>query len=127
MAGTGETSTETVAVDAPPTTPKPADEKTPETERTQSPVLQLLDKTSPSAPLPQPVKVGQEPETSGPKQETARVQVLSDPSPSVREIKHRPVVPADVAPAEKKSMFLWWILLGMSALILIIQIWTYFS
>ena len=32
-----------------------------------------------------------------------------------------------LAPAEKNSMLLTWILLGVSALILIIQIWTYFS
>ena len=32
-----------------------------------------------------------------------------------------------VAPAEKGSMRLYWMLLGISALILIIQIWTYFS
>jgi hypothetical protein len=32
-----------------------------------------------------------------------------------------------VAPAAKNSMLLMWILLGVSALILIIQIWTYFS
>jgi hypothetical protein len=31
------------------------------------------------------------------------------------------------APAGKNSMLLMWILLGASALILIIQIWTYFS
>jgi hypothetical protein len=32
-----------------------------------------------------------------------------------------------VTPVEKNSMLLMWILLGISALILIIQIWTYFS
>ena len=32
-----------------------------------------------------------------------------------------------MAAAEKKPMLLSWILLGISALILIIQIWTYFS
>ena len=35
--------------------------------------------------------------------------------------------PIAVAPVEKRSMRLYWILLAMSALILIIQIWTYFS
>ena len=34
---------------------------------------------------------------------------------------------AAVASAGKKPMLLWWILLGLSAMILIIQIWTYFS
>ena len=32
-----------------------------------------------------------------------------------------------VAPTEKKSMLLYWLLLGVSALILIIQIWIYIS
>ena len=32
-----------------------------------------------------------------------------------------------VAPVEKSSMLMYWMLLAMSALILIIQIWTYFS
>ena len=36
-------------------------------------------------------------------------------------------VSAAVAFAGKKPMLLWWILLGLSAMILIIQIWTYFS
>src|SRR6516164_7830291 len=35
--------------------------------------------------------------------------------------------PIAVAPVEKSSMLLYWMLLGISALILIIQIWTYFS
>jgi|ERR1041385_3362147 hypothetical protein len=33
----------------------------------------------------------------------------------------------DAAAEEKSSMALYWLLLGLSALILIIQIWTYFS
>ena len=32
-----------------------------------------------------------------------------------------------VAPVEKSSMLMYWMLLGMSALILVIEIWTYFS
>jgi len=35
--------------------------------------------------------------------------------------------PIAVASTEKSSMLLYWMLLGISALILIIQIWTYFS
>jgi len=35
--------------------------------------------------------------------------------------------PIAVAPGEKSSMRLYWMLLAMSVLILIIQIWTYFS
>src|SRR5262249_50806081 len=35
--------------------------------------------------------------------------------------------PIGLAAEEKNSMVLYWLLLGLSALILIIQIWTYFS
>jgi hypothetical protein len=35
--------------------------------------------------------------------------------------------PIAVAPVEKSSMLVYWVLLATSALILIIQIWTYFS
>jgi hypothetical protein len=35
--------------------------------------------------------------------------------------------PIAVAPLEKSSMLVYWVLLATSALILIIQIWTYFS
>jgi hypothetical protein len=35
--------------------------------------------------------------------------------------------PIGAASEEKSSMVLYWLLLGLSALILIIQIWTYFS
>jgi hypothetical protein len=35
--------------------------------------------------------------------------------------------PIAVAPVEKSSMLMYWMLLGMSALILVIEIWTYFS
>jgi len=36
-------------------------------------------------------------------------------------------LPIAMAAAEKKPTFLYWMLLGVSALVLIIQIWTYFS
>jgi hypothetical protein len=35
--------------------------------------------------------------------------------------------PIAIAPVEKSSMLVYWMLLATSALILIIQIWTYFS
>jgi hypothetical protein len=35
--------------------------------------------------------------------------------------------PIAVAPLEKSSMLVYWVLLAAAALILIIQIWTYFS
>jgi hypothetical protein len=84
--------------------------------------------------LPAPVATA--PDSSGLKKETLAVSDLSD-SPAAEIKKTEPLIAMpDVtaqdpsvaaAPAEKNSMLLMWILLGASALILIIQIWTYFS
>jgi len=72
----------------------------------------------------------------GPKKETVRIPVVPDPLRSAQK-KTQPLIampnvvpqnpPIAVAPVEKSSMLLYWMLLGISALILIIQIWTYFS
>jgi len=74
--------------------------------------------------------------SSGPKKETVRIPVTPDPLRSSQK-KTQPLIPMPnivsqnppiaVAPVEKNSMRLYWLLLAMSALILIIQIWTYFS
>jgi hypothetical protein len=88
----------------------------------------------PSAPSP------------GPKKETARISILPDPpkpSGSVQMKKTQPLIsmpevkspisPVTVAPRESESvlenipMSLCWTLVGGSALILLIQIWTYIS
>jgi hypothetical protein len=58
----------------------------------------------------------------GPKRETVRIPLMPEPSRSDQKAP-----PIATAPAEKSSMVLYWILLGVSALILIIQIWIYFS
>ena len=73
---------------------------------------------------------------SGPKKETVRIPLTPDPLRSSHK-KTQPLIampnvvsqhpPIAVAPGEKSSMRLYWMLLAMSALILIIQIWTYFS
>lgn len=73
---------------------------------------------------------------SGPKRETVRIPLMTEPLRSAQR-KTQPLIampqaapqnpPIAVAPAEKSSMLLCWMLLGVSALILIIQIWTYFS
>jgi hypothetical protein len=71
---------------------------------------------------------------SGPKKETVRIP----PEPSrLSQKKTQPLIampnvvsqnpPIAVAPVEKSSMLVYWVLLATSALILIIQIWTYFS
>jgi hypothetical protein len=73
---------------------------------------------------------------SGPKKETVRIPLTPEPLRSAQK-KTQPLIampnvvpqnpPIAVAPVEKSSMLLYWMLLGISALILIIQIWTYFS
>ena len=79
--------------------------------------------------------------SSSPKNETARIARMPDlPSkslPSVQMKKTQPLIAMPraapqsasiaVAPAEKSAMPLCWVLLGVSAIILIIQIWTYLS
>jgi hypothetical protein len=72
----------------------------------------------------------------GPKKETVRIPLIPEPLRSAQK-KTQPLIampnivpqnpPLAVAPVEKSSMLLYWMLLGISALILIIQIWTYFS
>jgi hypothetical protein len=72
----------------------------------------------------------------GPKRETVRIPLVPEPLRSAQK-KTQPLIampqsalqnpPIAVAPAEKSSMLVYWMLLGVSALILIIQIWTYFS
>jgi len=74
---------------------------------------------------------------SGPKKETARMPLVPTSLPAAGQMKNTQAVimpnvaprnpSSAIAPAEKKPMLLWWILLSISALILIIQIWTYFS
>jgi hypothetical protein len=76
------------------------------------------------------------PPSLGPKKETVRIPVVPEPLRSAQK-KTQPLIampnvvpqnpPIAVAPVEKSSMLLYWMLLGISALILIIEIWTYFS
>jgi hypothetical protein len=92
-----------------------------------------------SPPLSASVIPAPESPSSGPKKETARILPMPDPVPSASQMKDAQSVIAmphvvsqnfliDVAVArEKSATLLSWILLGVSAVILIIQIWTYFS
>jgi len=92
-----------------------------------------------SLPLSASVTPAPESPSSGPKKETARIMPIPDPVPSAGQMKNAQSVTAmphvvpqnfliDAAAAQEKSAtLLSWILLGFSALILIIQIWTYFS
>ena len=76
------------------------------------------------------------PPSLGPKKETVRIPLTPAPLGSAQK-KTQPLMampdvipqnpPIAVAPVEKSSMLMYWGLLALSALILIIQIWTYFS
>jgi len=86
---------------------------------------------SPSPPSVRPPPI---PPPSGPKKETVRIppEPLRSAQKKTQPLMAMPQVapqnpPIAVAPSEKGSMLLYWMLLGVSALILIIQIWTYFS
>jgi hypothetical protein len=89
-----------------------------------------------SRPLSGSVSPPPIPAASGPKRETVRIPLMPEPLRSAQK-KTQPLIampdvvpqnaPVAVAPVEKSSMLLYWMLLGISALILIIQIWTYFS
>jgi len=103
-------------------------------------------------PAPEPGSVSAAPESvsPGPKKETARVPVMVEPrampAPAVEMKKTQPLIATPqiapqrtsiaVAPIEKAEesamisaipMPICWALLGVSTVILIIQIWTYFS
>ena len=96
---------------------------------------------SPAVPAPMPANTLPGALSSGPKQETARIarvpDLLSKPLPTVQMKKTQPLIAMPhtapqrasiaVAPAEKSATPLCWVLLGVSAIILIIQIWTYLS
>jgi len=151
MASPNEPNNESVRIDLPlPTAEKSPDPniKPRETVRIQLPVREPLGKapvhapTGPRnppsfSPLSASVMPAPESPSSGPKKETARIPLVPDPLPSAGQMKNTQsvimpnVAPRNpssaIAPAEKKPMLLYWILLGVSALILIIQIWTYFS
>jgi hypothetical protein len=76
------------------------------------------------------------PAAPGLKEETVRISLMPEPLHSSQK-KTQPLIampqtaapnPAvSAVPAEKSPMALYWMLLGVSALILIIQIWIYFS
>jgi hypothetical protein len=89
-----------------------------------------------SRPLSASVSPPPIPPPSGPKKETVRIPQTPEPLRSSQK-KTQPLIampnvgsqnpPIAVAPVEKKPMLVYWMLLAMSALVLIIQIWTYFS
>ena len=102
--------------------------------------------TGSTAAAAMPLPVIPPPNERGPKKETARITVLPDPParPGVQMKKTQPLIdmpvasapetPVTIAPAAQPRITvdqipkpLCWALLGVSAAILIIQIWSYFS
>ena len=140
----------------PPVTPPPAASVKPrETVRIQLPVRETGNAPVPSSPQSAPEDISSTnffpspkppaatrplsappiPPSLGPKKETVRIPLTPEPLRSAQK-KTQPLIampnvipqnpPIAVAPVEKSSMLMYWMLLA-SALILIIQIWTYFS
>jgi hypothetical protein len=130
-----------------PTEPSPASE--PDAQVLTSPEV-FPPPPAPPPPSTKPLSAAQAPVpvpslpdalSWSPKNETARIARMPDlpskPLPSVQMKKTQPLIAMPhaapkrasiaVAPAEKGAMPLCWVLLGVSAIILIIQIWTYFS
>jgi hypothetical protein len=90
----------------------------------------------PQQPPPVPVTAAVAPApdlpSSGPIKETVRIPLsavqMKKTQPLVGMPEVAPQIPSiAVAPVEKDPMPLLWLLLGVSAMILIIQIWTYLS
>jgi hypothetical protein len=89
-----------------------------------------------SRPLSAPVRPPPIPSPLGPKKETVRIPLMPEPLRSAQK-KTQPLIatpnvvpqnpPIAVAPVQKSPILLYWMLLAIAALILLIQIWTYFS
>ena len=135
--------TDRIELPRPPVTPPPEPSVKPrETVRIQLPVRETGNAPVPSSPQPAPaaprplsasVRSPSIPLPLEPKKETTRIsESLHSAQKKTQPLMAMPDVipqnpPIAVAPVEKSSMLMYWMLLAMSALILIIQIWTYFS
>ena len=127
MAGQNEPKTETVRIDLARPSIRPHEEG-----RIELPLSESLDKeplhapTEPQSDAGSAVQDGTSTEFFGPSEPPS----LSMPLSASVKLAPDSTSPHDAsiaAPVEKHSMLLMWILLAVSALILIIQIWTYFS
>ncbi len=141
MAVPNQSKKETIGIESPlppPETPPDTNIKPRKTARMQLPVRERRGKTPLPIPIPTPIPapIAHAPASSGLRKETVRVSDMPD-SLAAEMRKTQPVIAIPdvtaqnpsiaLAPAEKNSMLLIWILFGVSLLILIIQIWTYFS
>jgi hypothetical protein len=114
-----------------PSSPQSAPEDISSTNFFPSPKPPAATRPLSSSVSPPPI-----PPSLGPKKETVRIPLMPEPLGSAQK-KTQPLMampnvipqnpPIAVAHIEKRPMLVYWMLLGMSALILIIQIWTYFS
>jgi hypothetical protein len=124
MAGTTEPTKQTVRIAIP---PKPGSAAERNTVRIDLPARSPL----PQRPIPPaPPSSGttlMPPDSnvfaSGPRKETARIGILPDPTPP---IPARAPLPVEQPTASDIPMAFCWALLGLSAVILLIQIWAYF-
>jgi hypothetical protein len=146
MADPDQPKKETVRIELPHlpvTEPPDPSVKLRETVRIQLPIRKTGNLPVPSSPQPGPEDISSTnffpppiPSLSGPKKETVRIPLMPEPLRSAQK-KTQPLIampnvvpqnpPIAVAPVQKGSMLLYWMLVAVSALILLIQIWTYFS
>ena len=154
--GAGNESRDVAAINLPahpPSTVSPPPARPPDSAKGVKP-LQFFPPPPPSPPsspkpatAPHPMASSSAASSPGPKKETARIAVLPDPrpkaSPTVQMKKTQLLMtvpestpqsaPLTVATKDTSAMVdaipmpLCWTLLGVSTVILIIQIWTYFS
>jgi hypothetical protein len=142
MAGLNDQRNDTIDVHSPdPPAETPPSVHARETVRIQLPVRDASEVTSTQFFRPtNPTSIDSVPPDVAPlepKTETARVSPAVIRSRAVAQEKNafaptQGIIPhaefGSLTPAEKKnSNLLWWMLLGLSALILLIQIWTYLS
>jgi hypothetical protein len=110
------------------TQPQPASKSTVH----EVPFPQFFQPPQPPAPVSAAVTPAPDLPSSGPIKETVRIPLsavqMKKTQPLVGMPEVAPQIPSiAVAPVEKNPMPMLWLLLGVSAAILIIQIWTYLS
>jgi len=137
MAGSNESTKETSAIEVsvPPSEKSPDPKlKARKSAQIQLPAHEAMDKTPVPILVPAPIPAGGA-HAEDPRHETGSVSHLADLTAAEMKKTPPPKAMSDAAAHDssvaaapgKNSMLLIWLLLGFSALILIIQIWTYFS
>jgi hypothetical protein len=98
----------------------------------EAPTQLFQPRQAPPVPVSASVAPAPDLPSSGPIKETVRIPLSAVQTKKTQPLVAMPEVTPQtpsvaVAPAEKHAMPLLWLLLGASAVILIIQIWTYLS